>query len=626
MDTISIIFVAPYRKLEGEVRNAFRKLDRPDIRYKILFLTPDEEQLISKLNSDVIISRGYTAAFFRTFKIPTVELSTTGYDLILAVYKGINSFGCRHLAVIGAEPMLFDTIQFSAIFPGVQVDCYRSDTRSHVAKCMQDAMCNGATVLIGGRFLCEMASEKNIPCVMVENGRESIIKSIEIAIQLVEATRTERTEADRIAKIMDYSFDGILSIDTNGIISDINQKACVIFGGKRTEILGHHISEYVPSLNTDAVIKHGERLLEEVCHINSNLVSLNCVPIEGKQTSSGAVITCQEAREVHKTEARIRKKILRKGFVARYCFSDIIGQDAEMRSVKDQAVRFSNSCANILLYGETGVGKEMFAQSIHNASSRRSAPFVAINCAALPEQLLESELFGYVEGAFTGAAKSGKVGLFEAAHCGTIFLDEIGDLSLKLQGRLLRVLQEKEIIRLGDDHVIPIDVRVISATNKKLSQEVAQGNFRSDLMYRLDVLNLVIPPLRERKSDILPLLKVFLQEYRHQDGLPYFERIAPDAITLLEGYPWLGNVRQLRNVAQRLSILCDGDEITPTAVRRALDLRPDLSENTIIPDEVNRIRDALKQTHFRRGDAAKLLGIDRSTLYRKMKKYDLTKR
>lgn len=187
-----------------------------------------------------------------------------------------------------------------------------------------------------------------------------------------------------------------------------------------------------------------------------------------------------------------------------------------MDSVISDAINFSYSDSNILIYGETGTGKELFAQSIHNSSTRRNNPFVAINCSALPENLLESELFGYVEGAFTGAAKGGKMGFFEMAHKGTIFLDEIGDISPKLQSRLLRVLQEKEIIRLGNDTVIPIDVRVISATNKNLKEAVAAGEFRQDLLYRLDVLELNLPPLRKRGADISLLLTHYI-EFEHDE-------------------------------------------------------------------------------------------------------------
>ena len=627
MQAIRVIFVAPYHGMEQEIAMAFSQFGRPEVEYRTLLLSPDEERMISRFDreADVIISRGLAAAFFRTLKIPTVELNTSGYDLILAVQKAVKTFHSTHAAVIGTESMLFDTQRFSTLFPGITVECCPVSSRDEITSCIQAARARGAQVLIGGRSLMERAACCQIPCVMIENSRESILQSIQMAVQLVEATRAERAEADRISKIMDYSFSGILSTDAGGVVCDINRKACAILGIDRARALERHISQIFPELGVDAVIRRGVRLLDELYPVGGNVVSVNCVPIEGEKENLGAVITCQAAGEVQKTESKIRKKILQKGFVAHYHFSDIIGEAPLTRAVLDRAARFSGSQANVLLYGETGVGKELFAQSIHNASARRDGPFVAINCAALPEQLLESELFGYAEGAFTGAAKGGKTGLFELAHCGTIFLDEIGDLSLKLQARLLRVLQEREIVRLGGDRVIPVDVRVVSATNKDLSREVERGNFRQDLMYRLDVLRLTIPPLRQRKEDIIPLFWEFLREYCEQEGKACFRRIRPEAARLLREESWKGNIRQLRSVAQRLSILWDDAEISAAAVCEALgrDGPPEEPAGSEEDGEAGRIRAALARCGYKKGEAARQLGMDRTTLWRKMKKYGI---
>ena len=620
MASVYIIFVAPYAALTEDIEAVFLQLGRADVRYKILVVDPDKEARVEQLDGDVIISRGFSAAFFRTLKIPTVEMSTTGYDLILAVHSCLSRYHCRRLALIGRPSLLYDTRSFPLLFPQVQVDSYPTEERNQVDEQIDLALQRGAEAVIGGRSVFQAAARRGIPAVMIENSRESILRSIEMAIQLAEATRAERAEKARIAKIMDYSFNGILSTSRTGAIADINRRACAICGVRREDILGQHISRLIPSIDIDNVIRRGEILTDEVCRVGSSLVSLNCVPIEGKGENTGAVLSFQEAQDIQKSEAKIRKKILQKGFVAHYVFSDIVGQDPAMRRTLERARRFSANQANVLIYGETGSGKELFAQSIHNASRRSTGPFVAINCAALPEQLLESELFGYVEGAFTGAAKSGKIGLFEAAHKGTIFLDEIGDLSLKLQGRLLRVLQEKEIVRLGDDHVIPIDVRIVSATNKDLRREVEAGNFRSDLMYRLDVLRLQIPPLRQRRGDILPLLMFFLKVHCGGEEKPLFTHIDPEARQLLEQYPWPGNVRQLQNAAQRICILCDTTTVTAAAVQEALDL-PDAAQVPETGDERSRILQALQQTQFHRSQAAALLHMDRSTLWRKMKKY-----
>jgi transcriptional regulator with PAS, ATPase and Fis domain len=289
----------------------------------------------------------------------------------------------------------------------------------------------------------------------------------------------------------------------------------------------------------------------------------------------------------------------------------------------------------VLIMGESGTGKEMFAQSIHNASSRRKGPFVAVNCAALPENLLESELFGYAEGAFTGASRGGKMGLFEMGHRGTIFLDEISEISPKLQGRLLRVLQEREIMRLGDDRVIPVDVRVITATNQDLGRMMQENLFRTDLYYRVDILRLVIPPLRERREDIVPMMRHFLEFYCLRSKKE-FKEIDLDTQNLLSGYHWPGNVRELRNVAERLAVLGSIGGIESRDVEGMLS-QPFAKK--IISKAVTNIRpvnvesgrgnlnrslliQVLEESNYHYGKAAARLGISRTTLWRRLKDFE----
>lgn len=468
MREIDVIFIAPYAEMKEEISFVFLQMKPEDVRCKVLVVEPEKEEEIGQLDGDVVIARGFTAAFFRAQRIPIVEMNTTGYDLIMAVHACVQRFDCRRIALIGTAPLLCDADSFHRLFPSIELRSYPTQWREQVEEQLARAVKEGAEAVIGGRTLCQHAQRRG----MIQNGRESIRQAIDTAVQLARATRAERTEKDRIAKIMDCSFSGILSTNKAGIITDINQKACEICNVKPEELVGQHINGLFPNLPVDRVIREGESLIDEVCRFHKTFVNVNCVAIRGKRECTGSVITFQGARDIQKSEANIRKKILQKGFVAHYCFSDIIARSPEILQTIERAKRFSTNQANVLIYGETGVGKELFAQSIHNASKRSQGPFVAINCAALPEQLLESELFGYVEGAFTGAAKSGKIGLFEAAHKGTIFLDEIGDLSLTLQGRLLRVLQEKEIVRLGDDQVIPIDVG-------KCQEEFGQSKVRT---------------------------------------------------------------------------------------------------------------------------------------------------
>ncbi|MCI8649833.1 MAG: sigma 54-interacting transcriptional regulator [Anaerotruncus sp.] len=630
---IRITFISPYAALTGEIDAAFRQLGRPDIQYKILNIAQGEEELNGEIEGDVFIARGFALRYFQDknpWKMLGVEISTTGFDLVMAVNECIRTYGCRHLAILGTESMLYGAQNFGSLFEGVQIDHYLTEDREGLERCIDRAVQKGAQAIIGGQTACRKAKKRGLPFTMVRTGREAIMKALEMSIRLVEATRQERQERDRLAKIMDYSYSGILSTDREGTIRSINPKACAIVRLSEQDALGQPVQKLFPGLDIQQVVRKNEKLVDEICQIQGQVITLNCVPIEGTRESSGVVITCTEARELQKTEAKIRRNILQKGFVAKYTFADIIHQDAVMCQTIEKARRFSRNESNVLLYGETGVGKELFAQSIHNASRRAKGPFVAINCAALPEHLLESELFGYVEGAFTGASKNGKIGLFEAAHNGTIFLDEIGDLSSKLQGRLLRVIQEREIVRLGGDHVIPIDVRIISATNKNLNDEQEAGNFRRDLMYRLEVLKLRIPPLNQRKGDIIPLVWRFLEEGCQKEHKPLFTRLDPEAELWLQTFSWQGNVRQLRNVVERICVLCNDQVISCKTVVEALELgdeplsrQPPAKGLWLEQTERERLIRALSQVCYRKGEAAKLLGIDRSTLWRRMKKYGL---
>ena len=344
------------------------------------------------------------------------------------------------------------------------------------------------------------------------------------------------------------------------------------------------------------------------------------------------------SRAVEKAKMNVRLEKLEKKVGQMYSFDSILGESKALKEAVLLAQKVSVTDVPVLLTGETGTGKELFAQSIHNSSPRKNHPFVAINCSALPENLLESELFGYVEGAFTGASKGGKMGFFELAHKGTIFLDEIGDVSPNLQSRLLRVLQEREVVRLGSDTVIPVDVRVISATNKNLKEEVANGRFRQDLLYRLDVLELNLPPLRNREQDALFLLSQLIS-YEHERTGCILTGLSEEGASLITQYPWPGNIREMRNFCQRLSILTQNPLATPADILKVLPdaaaaLTPNGPKKTdrstpgdapvySLYDEREEILKALYTFHNSRTKTAEFLGIDKSTLWRKMKKYHI---
>jgi transcriptional regulator with PAS, ATPase and Fis domain len=332
-----------------------------------------------------------------------------------------------------------------------------------------------------------------------------------------------------------------------------------------------------------------------------------------------------------------KKTIHGRGHIAKYTFDDILGKSAKIKATIDKARRFGSVNATVLIYGETGVGKEYFAQAIHNVSPHRDGPFVTVNCAAMPDNLLESELFGYSEGAFTGAKKGGKEGLFVMANKGTIFLDEIGEMSDKMQTRLLRVLQEYEIMPLGDNNIITLDVRVVAATNSDLRTLVHEKRFRADLYHRINVLTLMIPALRDRREDIPVLFNHYLGVYNKKFG-KNIKGMAPKGIALFNAHSWPGNIRELQNTMKRLVILTDGDYISADIVTESLLLsslepeflstaqhQPAAENNNTNPQEFEKALtiNALKAARGNKKKAARLLGISRTTLWRRQKKYDI---
>ncbi|WP_315115299.1 sigma 54-interacting transcriptional regulator [uncultured Clostridium sp.] len=382
---------------------------------------------------------------------------------------------------------------------------------------------------------------------------------------------------DLIMQIFD---GGILLLNYGGNISFINKSAEKMLSIDKKLVIGWKLkdvlSEFYNSLVTSLEIAQKDKIIT----FNSRLLSVSFYPLFDGAEALGTIILIREFTDIEKEQHKIRKQIIAKGHVAKYSFNDIAGKSKQMEMLKATSKKMALSDSSVLICGESGTGKELFAQSIHNSSNRRDEPFIAINCASIPENLLESELFGYSEGAFTGAKKGGKPGYFEQAHKGTLFLDEISEMDLRLQSRLLRVLQEKEVIRIGGDSVINVDVRIISATNRNLKALIKQGKFRQDLYYRLNVLSINIPPLCQRKDDI-PLLIEQLKERFHSSF-----KITKEAMDLIKNCKWEGNVRELGNFVERLTCL-DVDEVDVDIARQFID--EDEYCQPILKDEENKL-------------------------------------
>lgn len=349
--------------------------------------------------------------------------------------------------------------------------------------------------------------------------------------------------------LLEIMEQGIIIINSIGQIFVYNESAEKILEIPREEAIGHNYINVIPKIKFDQVLISLIPIKNELVKINDIDIDLSVFPIKSLNAVYGAVAIVNRFTEIEKKQHKLRAQLMDKGHLAKYTFDDILGTSDAIERCKGIARRMAISDAAILITSESGTGKELFAQGIHNASKRKECQFVAINCAALSESLLESELFGYEGGAFTGAKKEGKLGLFELAHNGTLFLDEIGDMPLIVQSKLLRTLQEKTVMRIGGESVINVNVRIICATNKDLKELVKQNKFRNDLYYRVNVLPVSIPPLRERKEDILILAEAFKKEY-NADFI-----LTDDAKVQILQYDWHGNVRELRNYIEYFSNL-----------------------------------------------------------------------
>ena len=431
----------------------------------------------------------------------------------------------------------------------------------------------------------------------------------------------------------------IVVVNKNGYIENMSQAYGDFLGIQVQNAIGRHVTEVIENTRMDIVVKTGVPETGETQDIHGEKMIATRIPIRKNGMVIGAYgrVLVRNTRELHmlhdklssiEMELNMYKRTFEKINTATYTVDDIIGDCSIMQDLKDSVRKVAKTNSNVLIMGESGTGKELFAHSIHAGSMRRKAPFVCVNCGSIPEQLIESELFGYEEGAFTGARKGGKIGLFPAAHGGTIFLDEIGELPLPMQVRLLRVLQDREIQRVGSNVREKVNVRVVAATNRNLYQMVKKGEFRSDLYYRLNVVTLHLPLLRERKEDLPLLIQMILSKISKKESLGAIE-ISREAMDHLLRYDWPGNVRELENVLERAINFTDAGEkikaknlperITGRMVSRTVMPLKELMENT----EKDAIKDALLRCRNCKAKAANELGISRTTLYEKMMKYEI---
>jgi len=470
---------------------------------------------------------------------------------------------------------------------------------------------------------------------------QEITELNKVAAELEEVTKLKCT----LQYVLESIEEGIVVVDKQGIITIMNPAYYAVLDKKPYEVIGKHVTEVIPNTRLHEVVKDGKGELTVIQKINGYNCVVSRIPIVKNREIICAVghVVFKDIKDLKKLANEINqlqyeleyyKEKLRKTLVGKYTFEDIIGKNEKIGWVKRIAEKTAKGGSTVLILGESGTGKELFAHAIHNASHLCQGPFIKVNCAAIPENLLESELFGYEEGAFSGARKGGKPGKMELANGGTLFLDEVGDMPLGMQVKLLRVLQEREIERIGGTKTVKLDIRVITATNKDLEALATSGQFRQDLYYRLNVVSLHIPPLRERRDDIPLLCDVLLRKIS-QKLERFVDSISPEAMTVLKSYSWPGNVRELENVLERsVNIMDDGicileehlssilgkmpkpQQVESKSMRAELvEIRHDAEKNAILK--------ALEDTGGNKSKAALLLHVNRSVFYGKLKKYGI---
>jgi transcriptional regulator with PAS, ATPase and Fis domain len=465
---------------------------------------------------------------------------------------------------------------------------------------------------------------------------------------------TEKIPHHWIEEIITLAGERIVVVDREGVILYINSAYCEFLGTTVEKAIGKPVQDVIENSRMHIVAKTGQKELAALQPINGSDMIANRYPliIDGELVGAVGTVMFRNPEDwlLYKNkiqhlveEVNYYKTKAEKNVKSKYYFRHLIGNSPSFTAVKKLAERVSNSQSAVLLLGESGTGKELFASAIHNKSTRASFPYVPINCASIPEHLLESELFGYDDGAFTGAKKGGKKGQFQIANLGTIFLDEIGDMPLAMQSKLLRVLQEREIFPVGGQKSIPVDVRIIAATHRNLEKMVEEGTFRQDLYYRLNVIKIEIPPLRERKGDI-ELISINLLEKLERKFYRKGIKLSDKVVERLNQHKWQGNIRELENVLERSINVLDGETIEvahlPLYLRdyetvsvpkmsnvkesvNVADMPVRSLKETLAQVEKQAIQNALSVTNGNKQEAARLLEIGKTRFYEKCKIYDI---
>lgn len=585
---------------------------------------------------EVALGRRGTAHLLReNLRIPVLSFPHRSLDILISL-RAAARIGRRVLFPVFRQEMTGIGILEDLLDIELIQKIYRD--ASSLEKAITRAKRRGCDVVVGGGVTQRTAESIGLKFVEIRTSDEDIAATLDNAVSVALAGREQKAVAQRYRAIIDAASDGLVAVDAAGRVTAANAAARKTLKIGADEALGQPVLRFLPQSPIPQVLANRTPIHDRLGQIREDRFIFNHLPILLDGEAIGAVSTFRDIGNVMRTESVVRRS-LSAGLVAKYKLKELVHVSPAMREVVELGRQYARTDSTILVIGETGTGKEIFAQGIHDLSRRTRFPFVSINCAALPEQLLESELFGHEEGAFTGSKRGGKPGRFELAHQGTIFLDEIDSTPEAMQIRLLRVLQEREVMRVGGDRIIPVDVRVIAAASRDLTAALREGAFRADLFFRLNVLRIEIPPLRQRQEDIPVLLDFFIRMFSGRQQIEPI-RLLPAYVSQLQQYTWPGNVRQLKNFAERLvlncSLRCSPDMLeilyreliqfsgatssgsAAAASHPPTPLRVHVRETTLQSERAI-ILEALQDTRYRLSRTAERLGISRTTLWRKMK-------
>lgn len=572
-------------------------------------------------STDVFVSAGANAAVLRkNLEVPVAIIQLDGFSLLQALIKARAKSPRVGVVMYGRTiPELDDVKDILKL----EVAQYAYEKPDEARRCCQRLKDDGFDVIVGSSMVVEIAEQHGLSGILAYS-LAGVRRGFDDAIELARVTRLESGRYQQLNSVLGNLQDAVLAVDRRHHVIAINPRMQQLLHKSGASLLGKALDTIAPELSLLHTMEAGAQERALVLRFAGRDWIANRTPIREYGEIVGAALTLYDAQEIAEAETSLRIQQRKRQVTAKYSFDDLIGTSAPFLRAVNSARRFADTDLTVLIAGESGSGKELFAQAIHNASARSGQSFVALNCAAFPESLLESELFGYEEGAFTGSRRGGKRGLFETAHTGTLFLDEIGDMPLSLQTRLLRVLQEREITRVGGVASIPVDVRVIAATHQPLQEMMAERRFRQDLYYRINTLRLGLPPLRERPDDISALAHTLVERSLARLGstLDTAQVLAP-LMPLLATYAWPGNVRELENIADRIAVhLLQYDQLAQVSYEGLRDDCPELftdEQGDGVDDLKSRLVKELKLNKGSRTLAAQKLGISRSTVWRWMK-------